>query len=235
MSKDLVSVEHQEATSTSKHASHSGLPDPPDSSSAELLNATTSTDTANNIGHLCGSESLSLTVQNILGELRQLTQALKASGRVCHCQDSKNGKEFPAPSAAEANFQQGTRTLRGDETSDAAGSSSREIFQAEFHLLDETCQDITKTQQAKEEFLESLKESVEIQWLGRELLAKFQPDLGPPSEGTKPWFDYVWSMGQKKCLGQDEELGQTSKWYPLAAKYFASYDAVSSLSEILIY
>lgn len=92
---------------------------------------------------------MSLTVQDILGELRQLTQALKASGRVYDCQDSGNGKGVPAAAAAEANVQQGALTPRRDETGAAAWSSNRKKFQAEFHLLDKTCDDVSQTQKAK--------------------------------------------------------------------------------------
>lgn len=174
MSKDLVSDECQAAASTSDHPSHSGLPDPSGSSSVNPPNATTSTDTANNIGHFCGAESLSLTVQDILGELRQLTQALKASGPVCDCQDSGNRQEVPAAAVAEANMQQGASTPRRDETGAAVGSSNREKFQAEFRLLDETPQDIYQTLNARDKFLNLLKGFVKEQWLARELWAKLR-------------------------------------------------------------
>ncbi|KAI7776621.1 hypothetical protein LA080_004713 [Diaporthe eres] len=174
MSQDIVSVEYQEAASTSNHASHSGLPGPSGSSSVNPPNATTSTDTANNIGHLCGAESLSLTVQDILGELRQLTQALKASGPVYYCQDSGNRQEVPAAAVAGANVQQGASTPRRDETGAAMGSSNRENFQAEFRLLDETPQDIYQILNARDELLNLLKGSVKEQWLARELWAKLR-------------------------------------------------------------
>lgn len=232
MSGDLVSVEYQEAASTSDHASHSGLPSPSDSSSVKPPNAATFPDTANNIGHLCGAESLSLTVQNILGELRQLTQALKASGRLCDCQDSGNRKEVAAAAAAEANVRQDASTPRRDETGAAARTFNREVFQAEFRLLDKTCQELRQTQQAKEEFLSLLKGPVGIQWLGRELLAKFQPEPAP-SEETRRWFDDAWSRGRKKFL-HGKGLGGQMVWYPGNARDLASDAAVSLSSEIQI-
>lgn len=222
MSKDLASVEYQEAVSLSDHASHSGLPDPSGSSSANSPVATR--DTANDMR---GAESLSSTVQDILDELRQLSQALKSSGRVCDCQDSGNGKELPAAPAVEANVQQRASTPRSVETGAAALSSNREKFQAEFLLLDETCRDISQTRQAKEEFLKSLKRRGDIQWLKGELLARFQRPEPAPSEETRRWFDSTWSMGQEKCLLHDEEAIGRTKWYPEDPRSFASDDAVS--------
>lgn len=47
--------------------------------------ASNSPDTANNVNPVGGAESLPLALQAILNEMRELTQALRTSGRLCNC------------------------------------------------------------------------------------------------------------------------------------------------------
>lgn len=174
-----------------------------------------SRDTANNVNVAGGSESLppGLALQAVLNEMRELTQALKASGRRCNCHSPETAEKPLGAASTDADQRQNLLCPRNDASE---GEDDRSKFEREVSMLRAADEDITHMHKAKDEFLSWLLDadvSWQISWLDPDFRAEFQPE---PSEQILGWFDTVWDISNRKSVHNGRRM-RRSQWVPTIA------------------